>query len=111
MTCWVMGANILDEIMIPKEYKISHKQFGKKWGKHKHDYPNMNMEEYKKLIENVFRNHDKIIYDKEKGEFYYISGEDLLRIKENGCFVSMYRGANSERVLRAIDNGGIVWQK
>ena len=35
--------------------------------------------------------------------------EDLLRIKENGDFVSLYPSAGSGRVLDAINNGGTIW--
>ena len=38
-------------------------------------------------------------------------GENLLRITENGDFVSLYPGANSDRVLSAIEKGGTIWQK
>ena len=69
------------------------------------------LHEYEDMIEDMFKNPEKIVYDIEKNEYYYIRGDDLLRVKENGDFVSMYRGANSDRVTKAIEEGGIVWQK
>ena len=95
----------------PSEYNISSKQFGKKWGKHKIDYPDLSMEEYRDLIDDVFKNPDKIIRDVDNNEFLYLKGENLLRITENGDFVSLYPGANSDRVLSAIEKGGTIWQK
>ena len=46
-----------------------------------------------------------LVYD------YIIPGDNLLRITENGDFVSLYPGANSDRVLSAIEKGGTIWQK
>lgn len=69
------------------------------------------MEEYRDLIDDVFKNPDKIIRDVDNNEFLYLKGENLLRITENGDFVSLYPGANSDRVLSAIEKGGTIWQK
>ena len=96
----------------PSDYDISSKQFGKKWGKHKTDYPEMqDMSEYKKLIDDVFRKLDKIIQDIENNEFLYIKGNDLLGLTNEGNFVSLYPGANSGRVLSALEKGGLIWPK
>ena len=65
--------------------------------------------DYKDLAEEIFNSPDQIIHDKAKGEYYYTKGNDLLRIKENGDFVSLYLGSESERVLNAIENGGVIW--
>lgn len=56
----------------PSECNISSKQFGKKWGKHKTDYPDLSMDEYKNLIDDVFKSPDKIIQDVENNEFLYL---------------------------------------
>ena len=99
-------------VNLPSEYNISSKQFGKKWGKHKMDYPEMkNMSEYKELIDDVFRNPDRIIEDIENNEFLYIKGDNLLRLTNDGSFVSLYPGASSWKVLSALEKGGLIWPK
>ena len=96
----------------PSHITLNDKQLGKKWGKHKYDYTNLKtVEEYKKLANEVFNNPDKIVYDNLKNEYYYISGDNLLRLKSSGEFVSLYHGSNSERILKAIKKGGLIWQK
>jgi hypothetical protein len=40
--------------------------------------------------------------DLAKGEIYYIRGNDLLRVSEAGEFISLYPGANSQRVIDAM---------
>ena len=60
----------------PSECNISSKQFGKKWGKHKTDYPDLSMDEYKNLIDDVFKSPDKIIQDVENNEFLYLKGKN-----------------------------------
>jgi len=88
------------------------KQVGKKWGKHKSDYPGMkDYEDYEEYAQEVFDNPDKIIYDEENGEYIYQNGNDILRVSEDGDFISLYPGANSSRVQKAIDNGGLIWEK
>ena len=95
----------------PSECNISSKQFGKKWGKHKTDYPDLSMDEYKNLIDDVFKSPDKIIQDFENNEFLYLKGNNLLRVTNNGEFVSLYPGAKTTRVLSAIKKGGTIWPK
>ena len=95
----------------PSECNISSKQFGKKLGKHKTDYPDLSMDEYKNLIDDVFKSPDKIIQDVENNEFLYLKGNNLLRVTNNGEFVSLYPGAESSRVLSAIEKGGTIWPK
>jgi len=91
---------------------LSDKQVGKKWGEHMKDYPDMkDYNDYKARAQDVFDNPDKIVIDEENGEYYYIQGNDLLRVKKDGTFVSMYPGVESGRVKRAIGNGGTVWEK
>ena len=91
---------------------IDDKQLGTKWGKHRYDYPDLdNFEEYKQLANNVFSDPDKIIWDSVNQEYLYIKGSDLLRVQPSGNFVSLYPGAESGRVLKAIENGGMIWEK
>jgi len=90
----------------------SSKQVGWKYGEHKLDYPELNSYlEYVDKIYNVFENPDMIILDEVNSEYYYIQGEDLLRITTNGDFVSLYPGAGSNRVTNALDTGGLIWEK
>ena len=49
-----------------------------------------------------------IVHDTANKEFCYLHGSDLLRIKENASFVSLYPGANTTQVWRAISEGGAV---
>lgn len=94
----------------PNSINYDQKQIGKKYGEHKKDYPDMkNYSEYKDYADEIFESPDQIIQDSRNKEFYYTKGDDLLRIKENGDFVSLYPGATSERVLDAINSGGIIW--
>ena len=88
---------------LPDELDISDSQLGKKWGKHKQDYPNLtSYNDYKQLAYDIFYNPEKIVFDKVEGELYHINGEDLLRVKESGAFVSLYPGVNSAKVVKAI---------
>lgn len=71
----------------------------------------MSIDRYKDLINDVFKNPEKIIHDVDNGEFYYLKGKNLLRVTEDGDFVSLYPGAESGKVLSAIKNGGTIWPK
>lgn len=94
------------------DMEIDSRQLGQKWGKHRIDYPEMtNYSEYEQFAKNIFNNPDKIIYDSANGEYLYIQGNNLLRIKLNGEFVSLYPGAESSRVINAIERGGLLWEK
>ena len=94
----------------PDEINYDLKQVGKKYGEHREDYPDMeSYTDYKDLAEEIFNSPDQIIHDKARGEYYYTKGNDLMRIKENGDFVSLYPGAESERIFNAIKNGGVIW--
>ena len=96
----------------PDSINFDSKQLGKKYGEHRKDYPDMKeYTDYRDRAYDVFNSPEQIIYDDTCGEFYYIQGNDLLRIKSNGDFVSMYHGVNSDRVVRAISQGGIIWPK
>ena len=100
----------MDHADIPEKVIFDQKQVGKKFGEHKADYPDMNSYlDYKEMANNIFESPEMIIHDSVKKEFYYLKGENLLRIKENGDFVSLYPGSESERVLNAIINGGVKW--
>lgn len=70
-----------------------------------------NYKDYENSINDIFENPDKIILDNLNNEYYYVRGDDLLRIKTNGEFVSLYPGVNSDLVKKAIIDGGIVWEK
>lgn len=94
----------------PSSIKYDSKQVGKKWGKHRTDYPNMHSyNDYQNYANKLYKTPDKIIYDERNKEYLYIKGDDLLRIGENGDFISMYPGAESSRVIDAIKNGGLIW--
>ena len=83
-----------------KNIIFDNKQVGKKWGEHMKDYPNLkNYSEYKNYANKVFKNYDKKVFDKVKNEWYYIKGKDLLRLKSDGTFISLYPGADSPRVI------------
>ncbi len=91
---------------------ISSQQLGQKWGKHRFDYPNLTgYKEYEQFVKQVFSNPDKIILDSINKEYLYIQGKELLRIKLNGQFVSLYPGADTDLVKKAIEIGGLLWEK
>ena len=93
----------------PKEIMFDDSQIGKKFGKHKIDYPEFkNYKEYKNYAKYIYKNHDSVIVDVKRQEFYYIKGKDLLRVKPNGEFVSLYPGANSPRVIESIKAKGVL---
>ncbi|WP_252244574.1 MULTISPECIES: hypothetical protein [unclassified Clostridium] len=95
-----------------KELDINTKQLGKKWGKHKTDYPNLkSFNEYSDFCKDIFNNPEKIVFDKANNEYLYIKGNDLLRVKTNGEFVSTYPGVSSSRVTKAIEEGGTIWEQ
>ena len=104
------GSDSKGDSETPDTINYDSKQVGKKYGEHMKDYPDMkDYTEYKDYADEVFKSPDQIIHDIKNGEYYYTKGEDLLRIKENGDFVSLYPGAESGRVLDAIENGGTIW--
>jgi hypothetical protein len=78
---------------------FDNKQVGKKWGEHMKDYPQFkSYNDYKNYANDIFTNYDKKIFDTVNNEWYYIKGDDLLRLKPDGTFISLYPGANSPRV-------------
>ena len=94
------------------ELNVDSKQLGKKWGKHKFDYPELSSyAEYEVFIHDIFNYPDKIVYDATNNEYLYIKGNDLLRVQLNGNFVSIYPGAESGKVINAVENGGTLWEK
>lgn len=104
------GSKLKWDLNAPDSIEYNSKQIGKKYGEHMKDYPDIkNYKDYKKYADEIFNSPDQIIFDEMKGEFYFTKGKDLLRIKENGDFVSLYPGAESDRVLDAINNGGVIW--
>ncbi|QQZ61577.1 RHS repeat-associated core domain-containing protein [Paenibacillus sonchi] len=110
------GVKVEEKIVLKNTAKIANfnsinfdnKQLGKKYGEHKLDYPGMTHQQYKEYAISIFENPDRAVFDANNNEFYYIRGDDLLRVKENGDFISLYPGADSTRVKRAINeaNGG-----
>ena len=99
-----------EQAKTPENVIYDSRQVGKKWGKHKTDYPNMNnYNDYRNYANDVFKTPDKIIYDAKNKEYLYVKGNDLLRIGENGNFISLYPGADSAKVTDAIAKGGIIW--
>lgn len=62
--------------------------------------------EYRNYVEKIFSAPQKIVFDKLYDEYYYILGNDLLRVSKDGKFISLYPGANTDRVLNAIKAGG-----
>jgi hypothetical protein len=76
-------------------------QFGRKYGRHKKDYPDLDHREYRALADRI---HDDPILPRHEypadsarfpGETHIVSGEDLLRLDGDGNFISMYPGATS----------------
>ena len=65
--------------------------------------------DYQNYANDVFSKPNQVIYDAVNNEYLYIKGADLLRVGEDGEFISLYPGAQSGRVKSAIENGGIVW--
>jgi hypothetical protein len=51
-----------------------------------------NFNEYKDYCNDMFKNPEKIVFDKLDDEYLYIRGNDLLRVKSSGEFVSAYPG-------------------
>lgn len=90
----------------PAELKIEDSQLGKKYGEHKVDYPDLDYSEYRQLAQEVFTNPDEIRVGYASGEsshleYFYIKGNNLLRVLPDGSFVSLYPGASSGIVQSA----------
>ena len=70
----------------PENLTFDSGQVGQKWGKHMRDYP------------------DKLSYNPEQngGRFHYTQGNDLVIVRNNGEFESLYPGANTPVVLKGI---------
>ena len=45
------------------------------------------------------------------GEYLYIKGNDLLRVTLDGDFVSLYPGADTALVNKALEGGELLWEK
>lgn len=65
--------------------------------------------DYQNYANDIFNNPEQIIYDAANNEYLYIKGDDLLRLGEDGEFISLYPGAQSGKVTSAIENGGTIW--
>lgn len=63
------------------------------------------------MIDDIFKNPEKIVHDVENSEYLYLKGKDLLRVTETGDFISLYPGAETGRVISALENGGLIWPK
>ncbi len=80
----------------PDKISLSDSQVGQKWGKHKSDYPSLKSHiEYRERAINIFKNPEKVYFNSAANEYYYISGKDLLRLKPDGTFISLYPGSSS----------------
>lgn len=91
-------------VQAPETIIFDKSQLGQKWGKHKFDYPNLNSHtEYQYLAEDIFKYSDYKKFDFTHNEFYYIRGNDLLRLSPSGDFISLYPGAGSDRVINAMN--------
>lgn len=94
------------------ELKFDSQQLGGKWGKHRYDYPELtSYKEYEQLARTVFNNPDKIVFCGSNQEYLYIRGNELLRVTFNGEFVSMYPGSNTDLVKKALEAGGLLWER
>jgi len=88
----------------PNKINLNDYNVGNKYRTHKYDYPDMKSHiEYRDLAEKVFKTPDMVIFDELYDEYYYLKGNDLLRLKPNGNFISLYPGAKSDRVINAIN--------
>ena len=97
----VWKSSAIVERLGPQSIVFDSTKLGHKYGKHRSEYAGMSYADYQSYAIDVFNNPSMIIYDYEQDEFYYIKGDDLLRLKPDGSFVSLYPGANSERVRKA----------
>lgn len=86
----------------PDRLSIDKKQLGRKYGEHfdssKEGY--RSSKEYEDFARDIFDDPDAIYYD--GTEYYYTKGTNLLRVKPDGSFVSLYPGADSDRVIKAV---------
>lgn len=80
----------------PTSIDFSNSQVGKKWGKHKTDFPELrNHIEYQNRARDIFNQHDHRVFDPARNEFQYIRGNDLLRVSPSGTFISLYPGGRA----------------
>jgi hypothetical protein len=89
----------------PENLTFDNGQVGQKWGKHMRDYPDMkDYNAYKARAQEVFDNPDKVSYNpgQNGGRFHYTQGNDLVIVRNNGEFESLYPGANTPVVLKGI---------
>ena len=80
---------------------FTNAQLGEKFRKHKNQYNFNSYIDYKNYALDIYSHPDQIIFDSRYNEYYYIKGNDLLRLKPDGTFISLYPGADSDRVINA----------
>ena len=79
-----------------KTLEYDNKQLGKKYAKHRFDYPNLSYEDYYQMANDIYNNPDAIIYHYPTsaphypGETHYIYNGNLLRLDPSGKFRSLY---------------------
>ena len=93
------------------EIQISDKQFGKKVGKHAVDFglnPSKEADraQFRKIINEIYSTADEVRVGNWRGQdgdvLFYIKGEDVLVMRENGAYITTLRGGvNNARVKNA----------
>ena len=79
----------------------TNSQFGKKFGEHKEDYPDMSHQDYRNLADDIYDDPAAVrkVFPAEEGgayagETHITRGSDLLRLDPSGNFRSLYPGVN-----------------
>ena len=98
-------------IKLPERLDMSGSQFGKKVGKHAYDYgldPSTadGREKFREIITDIFQHKEEVRKglwrSQDKPVFFYIKGEDVLVLKDNGEYVTTLKGGiNNARVKNA----------
>lgn len=80
-----------------RELDYDAKQLGKKFGKHRFDYPNLKSHnDYYQLANDIYNNPNATVYQYPmdaphyQGEIHYLYNGNLLRLDSNGKFRSLY---------------------
>lgn len=93
---------------IPEKLQVTDQQLGKKAGEHGAiSDGKIDFQKYKQKIMDIFENPDEIRFGYANGaerhlEYFYIKGDDVLRVMPDGSFVSMYEGAMSADPQNAV---------